>query len=240
MNNFSHVPVLIDEVISTLKPQSGSCYVDATFGAGGYSKALLNHTNCRVWGIDRDPETIQYGNELEHQYPSQFKFFCSKFSSISQLLASDDIVKVDGIAVDLGVSSLQLDNPIRGFSFKKDGPLDMRMGKSDITAADIVNQMNENELADIIFHYGDEKASRRIARAIIKFREKAPITRTTQLADLVRQVIWKKKSRIDPATKTFQALRIYINKELSELDDLLVAAEMLLKPGGRIVVISFH
>ena len=133
------MPVLIDEVISTLKPQSGSCYVDATFGAGGYSKALLNYTDCRVWGIDRDPETIQYGNELEHQYPNQFKFFCSKFSSISQLLASENIAKVDGIAVDLGVSSLQLDNPIRGFSFKKDGPLDMRMGGTDVTAADLVN-----------------------------------------------------------------------------------------------------
>ena len=236
----THIPVLLGEVVAALKPKCGYCYVDATFGAGSYSRALLEAKDCFVWGIDRDPVAQIFGLEMEKKYPDRFRFLAGCFSSMRKLLANDNVSQVDGIMLDLGVSSLQIDDPARGFSFKHDGPLDMRMGNSQLSAEDIINNMPEVELANLIFRYGEERSSRRIARAIINLRKKMPITSTVQLANIVRQAVKTKSDRIDPATKTFQALRIYINEELAELSRALVNSELLLRPGGRLVIVSFH
>ena len=236
----SHTPVMLHEVLESLAPRDGAIYVDATFGAGGYSEALLEAADCTVWGIDRDPAAQSPGSDLSRRFPGRLTVLNGRFGDMAGLLAEVGIDKIDGIALDLGVSSPQLDDPARGFRFRADGPLDMRMASSGMTAADAVNELAEKELAGIIYRYGEERASRKIAKAIVNLRQKTPITRTVQLADLIRRVVSRSKDGIDPATRTFQALRIYVNDELGELARGLLAAESLLGPGGRLAVVSFH
>ena len=234
-----HTPVMVSQVLNILVPRDGATYVDATFGAGGYSRAILDAARCTIWGIDRDPGCEMFATDLGQHYPGRITVLRGRYGDMKDLLSDVGVDKVDGVALDLGVSSMQLDNPSRGFSFNADGPLDMRMDKFGMTAADVVNQMAEQEIADILYRLGDERASRRIAKAIVEARSLAPITRTSQLADLVRSTV-PRTARIDPATRTFQALRIYVNDELEELDKGLSAAEELLAPGGRLCVVSFH
>lgn len=235
-----HISVMVDEVVRGLAPKDGGTYVDGTFGAGGYSEALLRAANCTVWGIDRDPLAQAFGRQLAEKYPGQITVLSGCYGDMESLLSEVGVGHIDGIALDLGVSSMQIDDFERGFSFRGDGPLDMRMGSSERTAADVVNQMAEKELADIIYRYGEERASRRVAHAIAELRRTEPITRTGQLARLVRSVVAKSKDGIDPATRTFQALRIFVNDELGELERGLSAAERLLVPGGHLAVVSFH
>ncbi len=235
-----HIPVLLDDVVGVLAPRDGAVYVDATFGAGGYSRALLEAADCTVWGIDRDPDAAHAGNEMAAGYGNRLTVLNGRFGDMREILADVGVTQVDGIALDLGVSSMQIDDPARGFSFRFDGPLDMRMDKDGMSAADAVNRLAEKELADIIYRYGEERASRKIARAIVELREQSPITRTGQLAELVRRVVRRSKDGIDPATRTFQALRIYVNEELAELDRGLAAAAALLREGGRLAAVSFH
>ncbi len=235
-----HIPVLLDDVVDVLAPRDGAVYVDATFGAGGYSRALLEAADCTVWGIDRDPDAADAGNEMAAGYGNRLTVLNGRFGDMRELLMGVGVTQVDGIALDLGVSSMQIDDPARGFSFRFDGPLDMRMERDGMSAADAVNKLAEKELADIIYRYGEERASRKIARAIVELREQSPITRTGQLAELVRRVVRRSKDGIDPATRTFQALRIYVNEELAELDRGLAAAAALLREGGRLAAVSFH
>ena len=240
MNDQRHIPVLLDEVVEVLAPRDGAVYVDATFGAGGYSRALLEAADCTVWGIDRDPEAADAGNKLAESYGQRLTVLKGRFGDMRELLEGVGVTQVDGIALDIGVSSMQIDDPGRGFSFRTDGPLDMRIEKDGMSAADAVNRLAEKELADIIYQYGEERASRKIARAIVELRELSPITRTSQLANVVRSVVRRSKDGIDPATRTFQALRIYVNEELAELDRGLAAAATLLGEGGRLAAVSFH
>jgi 16S rRNA (cytosine1402-N4)-methyltransferase len=235
-----HQPVMRREVIAALSPRDGAVYVDGTFGAGGYTTGLLDAANCRVWGIDRDPQAIARGRELAKTYAGRLELVAGRFGEMDRLLGIRDVAGVDGVALDLGVSSPQLDDAERGFSFRFDGPLDMRMGGDGPTAADAVNSLSEAELAEILFRYGEERQARRVARAIVVRRAEKPITRTLELAGIVRRVVHAPGDAIDPATRTFQALRIWVNDELAELDSGLAAAERLLVPGGRLAVVSFH
>ncbi|MBP2229100.1 16S rRNA (cytosine1402-N4)-methyltransferase [Azospirillum agricola] len=236
-----HIPVLLHEVVESLSPRDGGVYVDGTFGAGGYSRALLEAADCRVWGIDRDPAAIERGRVLARQFPGRLEIVEGCFGDMESLLAERGVSRVDGVALDVGVSSPQIDEPERGFSFRFDGPLDMRMGRDGPTAADVVNHAGESELADILYHLGEERRAYQVARAIVAARQTAPITRTRQLAELIRSVVPKGKGdAIDPATRSFQALRIHVNDELGELRRGLAAAESLLGPGGRLAVVSFH
>ncbi|AIL12691.1 16S rRNA methyltransferase [Candidatus Paracaedimonas acanthamoebae] len=234
-----HFSVMLNEVLSSLHLHKDGIYVDGTFGVGGYSRAILQQASCTVLGIDRDPQAVKLGHVLE-QENSHFKMIYGRFSQMKELLESQGIKVVDGIALDLGVSSPQLDQKERGFSFRFEGPLDMRMGQEGMTAAEVVNYYSEVQLSDIIFNYGEERYARRIARAIIKARAEEVINTTLQLANIVRSVVPKSRDGIDPATRTFQGLRIYINRELEELSEGLKAAEALLAPGGRLVVVCFH
>jgi 16S rRNA (cytosine1402-N4)-methyltransferase len=231
----AHTPVLLREVLAALAPKNGGIYVDGTFGLGGYSRAILEAADCAVWGIDRDPDAVALGAALADRYRGRLTVIGGRFGDMKALLNARGVDKVDGIALDVGVSSAQLDIAERGFSFRLEGPLDMRMEKSGATAADLVNTMPESELADLIYNYGEERASRRIAKAIVSAR---PVRSTTQLADLVRGVVHSRD--IDPATRTFQALRIAINDEIGELRRGLEAAEALLASGGRLAVVAFH
>lgn len=236
-----HVPVLLAQVLSALKPRDNATYIDATFGAGGYARAILAHADCRLYGIDRDPEAVEIGRRLTADMPEHMVMIEGRFGDIEALLAAHGVAGVDGgIVLDLGVSSMQLDQPNRGFSFRADGPLDMRMGADGATAGDVVNQTDEKSLARLIAQYGEERRARRVARAIAAARSETPITRTGQLAELVRRVVPPSADGIDPATRTFQALRIYVNDELGQLERALRAAERLLVAGGRLVVVSFH
>ncbi len=232
-----HVPVLLDEVLKALAPRDGAIYVDATFGAGGYSRAILDAADCAVWGLDRDPDAIAEGRPLAESYGGRLTLVEGRFGEMDDLVTARPI---DGVALDLGVSSMQLDRPERGFSFRADGPLDMRMGGSGPSAADLVNGCPEAELADIIYRYGEERRSRRIARAIVEARRSERIERTLQLAEIVRAAVKPRGETIHPATRTFQALRIAVNDELAEIDAGLAAAERLLAPGGRLAVVAFH
>ena len=248
-----HKPVLLAEVLEALAPRDGAIYVDGTFGAGGYSRAILEAADCTVWGIDRDRQAVRQGRRMAEHYPGRLHILEGRFGEMETLLAGRVAQPVDGIALDLGVSSMQLDEPERGFSFRFDGPLDMRMeGPEDgeardqrPSAAEVVNSLPETELADIIYRFGEERRSRQVAKAIVEARRDKAITRTGELADLVRGAV-KPGPRhggakaIDPATRTFQALRIYVNDELGELERGLEAAEALLAPGGRLAVVSFH
>ena len=245
MSGERHSPVMLNEVIAALNPRDGAIYVDGTFGGGGYSRALLEAAQCRVWGIDRDPDACARGDRLAAEFDGRLTMLTGCFGDMAALLASEKVDSVDGVALDLGVSSIQVDRAERGFSFREDGPLDMRMSREGPSAADIVNAEAEAPLADIIYRYGEERRSRRIARAIVKARDDAPITRTSQLAHIVRHCYppvasASKTKSIDPATRTFQALRIYVNDELGELARGLQSAEILLSEGGRLAIVSFH
>jgi 16S rRNA (cytosine1402-N4)-methyltransferase len=226
--------------MTALAPRDDAVYVDATFGGGGYSEALLNAAHCRIFGIDRDPEAVRRGRELAERYGERLCVLEGQFGDMAQLLAPVNTGPVAGIAFDLGVSSTQLDTPERGFSFRFDGPLDMRMSGTGQSAADLVATLSESDLAGVIGTFGEERFARRIARAINAAQRRRPIQRTTELADIIRAVIPQSEPRQDPATRTFQALRIAVNDELRELDRGLAAAEQLLAPGGRLAVVSFH
>jgi len=229
-----HVPVMLGEVLEMLKPRDGASYVDGTFGGGGYSSAILEAADCRVLGIDRDPEAIARGQALVERFGGRLTLVQGEFSRMDEFTHA-----TDGVVLDLGVSSFQFDHPARGFSFREDGPLDMRMSLSGETAADVVNSADERTLTQIIARYGEEKNARRIARAIIAAR---PVNGTAQLARIVSDAQGPAALRlaIHPATRTFQALRIHVNDELGELERGLDAALKILGPEGRLVVVSFH
>lgn len=231
-----HFPVMLPEVLSALAPKDGEVYVDATFGNGGYSEAVLQAADCKVIAIDRDPTVEPRVRELQKIYGNRLDFRAGCFGDIASLINE----QVNGFMFDIGVSSMQLDQAERGFSFSKTAPLDMRMSCSGETAADIVNTTPERELADLIYKYGEERKSRQIAAKIAAYRQTKPIETTTELADIIYSVIHRTPHAIDPATRTFQALRIAVNHELDELENGLKAAVNLLKPMGRIVVVSFH
>jgi 16S rRNA (cytosine1402-N4)-methyltransferase len=235
-----HVPVLIDRVIAALAPQAGEIMVDGTFGGGGYSAGLLDAADCCILGIDRDPDAIARGADLTDRYAGRLTVVEGRFSQLDALVADHAGGGVDGVVFDLGVSSFQIDQPQRGFSFRHDGPLDMRMGSHDASAADVVNTLSEAELTEIIGRLGEERRARSVARAIVAARREAPIVRTGELADIVRGVVRKSPDGIDPATRTFQALRLWVNDELGELEKGLEAAEAVLHEGGRLVVVAFH
>jgi 16S rRNA (cytosine1402-N4)-methyltransferase len=235
-----HVPVLLDAVIAALAPHDDATYVDGTFGAGGYSQAVLAAANCIVWAIDRDPDALARGRALAERYGGRLHLLAGRFGDMAELLVAEGVRHVDGIALDIGVSSMQIDDRVRGFSFLRDGPLDMRMEREGRSAADIVNGMAEKDLAEIILTFGEERHARRIAKAIVDARRSRPLSRTLHLADVIRAEIPRAHDGIDPATRTFQALRIYVNDELAELERGLRAAETLLKPGGHLAVVSFH
>jgi len=239
-----HIPVLLDAVLTALAPRDGEVIVDGTFGAGGYSRAILAAADCRVIGIDRDPDAIAAGIKMARTAGGRLTLLAGCYGDMDRLLQDSGVEGIDGVALDIGVSSMQIDQADRGFSFSHDGPLDMRMGRDSAgepTAADLVNGMEENALADLIFAYGEERHSRRIARAIATARTEAPIATTAALAAIVRSAVpGAKRQDIHPATRTFQALRIAVNDELGELDRGLAAAERLLVPGGRLAVVSFH
>lgn len=236
----AHVPVLLNEMVDALAPRDGGIYLDGTFGRGGYSRAILNAANCKLWAIDRDPAAIEQARKVEADFTDRFTILCGKFGDMEALLAGAGVERLDGVVLDIGVSSPQIDTAERGFSFRLPGPLDMRMGDEGPTAADIVNDWDEADLARLIRDFGEEHRARQVARAIVRAREMEPITTTTQLADIVRSVVRKAKDGLDPATRTFQALRIQVNDELGELDRALAAAERVLRPGGHLVVVAFH
>jgi 16S rRNA (cytosine1402-N4)-methyltransferase len=235
-----HVPVLGREAVDMLAPREGGVYVDGTFGAGGYSRMILDVPGTRLIGIDRDRTAIAGGFDLVERSDGRLTLIEDRFSHLEQVCSAEGFSTVDGIVMDVGVSSMQLDEADRGFSFRQDGPLDMRMGHDGPTAADVIARASESELADIIYIFGEERHSRAVARAIVASRKEAPITTTRSLADLVARVVRGKPGDIHPATRTFQALRIFVNEELDELQLALEAAERVLKAGGRLVVVSFH
>ena len=240
MTERPHIPVLLKEVIEQISPKDGGIYVDGTFGAGGYTSATLEKADCSVYAIDRDPDAIANGQALVEKFNGRLKLLHGTFGSMKELLNEQGIEHVDGVMLDIGVSSMQIDQPERGFSFQKDGALDMRMSQSGLSAADVVNTYGEKELTDIIYLYGEERFSRRIAAAIVSRRREREFLTTLDLASVIRSVIPYKKDDIDPATRTFQALRIYVNDELEQLRSGLKGAEALLNHGGRMAVVSFH
>ena len=231
-----HIPVMLNEVLQSLAPADGKVYVDATFGNGGYTQAILDSAKCNVIAIDRDPNVKERANEFKAKYGDRFEFCAGCFGDINSLVKQP----VDGIVFDIGVSSMQLDEAERGFSYSKDANLDMRMSCAGTSAYDLVNKASEKELADIIYQYGEERKSRQIAGKIVAERQKAPIKTTRQLAELIYQVIHKKPGQPDPATRTFQALRIAVNDELGELERGLNNGITILKNGGKMVVVTFH
>lgn len=235
-----HIPVLARPAIEHLQVRDGGVYIDGTFGAGGYTRAILDAAKAQVIGIDRDQSAVARGAGLVEASGGRLTLVEDRFSSLDTVARERGFEAVDGVVLDLGVSSMQLDEAERGFSFRLDGPLDMRMGKSGPSAADVVAAASERDLANIIFLLGEERHSRAVARAIVAERSKAPILTTGALADIVGRVVRTRPGDIHPATRTFQALRIFVNDELGELAAGLVAAERILKPGGRLVVVSFH
>jgi len=235
-----HVPVLGGEAVEMLEPRDGGIYVDATFGAGGYSRAILDVAGTRVLGIDRDRSAIVGGFDLVDRSGGRLTLVEDRFSNLAEICAAQGFAAVDGVVMDVGVSSMQLDEAERGFSFRLGGPLDMRMGRDGPTAADVIASASETDLANIIYIFGEERHSRAVARAIVAARKEAPVTTTRALAAIVAKVVRSKPGEIHPATRTFQALRIFVNEELDELHLALSAAEHVLKPGGRLAVVSFH
>jgi 16S rRNA (cytosine1402-N4)-methyltransferase len=236
-----HAPVMLREVVDALAPRDDALYVDGTFGGGGYSRAILEAAACRVVAIDRDPEAVARGRELVAAFGDRLAVVEGRFGDMETLLATRGIDAVDGVTLDLGVSSQQLDEGARGFSFRfPEAGLDMRMEKSGPSAADLVKEASEAELTRIIHEYGEERRARAVARAIVEARKAQPITRIGELAEIIRKVVRRGQHDIDPATRTFQALRIVVNDELGELERGLEAAERLLRPNGRLVVVSFN
>jgi 16S rRNA (cytosine1402-N4)-methyltransferase len=240
-----HIPVMLAEVLAALKPRAGGTYIDCTFGAGGYSRAILEASapNGTIIAIDRDPPAIAGGEALMREAQGRLHLLEGRMGDMAALMPASLVGAIDGIVMDLGVSSMQLDQAARGFSFRFDGPLDMRMGTSGETAADFIARAEEETLADVIHEYGEERLARRIARAIVAARAEAPIETTHALAAIVRRVYAQaglRDAAIDPATRTFQALRIAVNEELDELTRAIEAAHALLKTGGVLVAVSFH
>jgi 16S rRNA (cytosine1402-N4)-methyltransferase len=236
-----HVPVLLHEVLEQLAPVANETYIDGTFGAGGYSRAILEAADCRLIAIERDPTAFSAGATLVDEFKGRLTLVPTTFSDMEHAAREAGVDRVDGVVLDIGVSSMQLDDPARGFSFLRDGPLDMRMSQDGPSAGDIVNTADEEDIANILYELGEERRSRAIARAIVKARAEAPITTTKALAHLVERVLGRARGdEKHAATRTFQALRIYVNDELGELERGLGAAERLLKPGGRLAVVTFH
>lgn len=236
-----HIPVMLSEVITALEPKDGAIVIDGTFGAGGHSEAILQAAGCKVIAIDRDPEAFRLSAALAEKYPGRLMAVLGRYSEMVEIAASEGFDAVDGVTLDLGVSSMQLDEAARGFSFMQEGPLDMRMGEGGAAASDLVNVLPELELAELIYTFGEERRARLIARAIVTRRAEQPITTTTELADIVARVLGRKHDETKhPATRTFQALRLYLNEELEELARGLSAAERLLRAGGRLAVVTFH
>jgi 16S rRNA (cytosine1402-N4)-methyltransferase len=235
-----HLPVMLGEVLQTLAPADGDVIADGTFGGGGYTRAILKAANCKVLGIDRDLDAIVRAEALAAENPRLVPLL-GRFGDMDTLLEQAGHAQVDGVVLDIGVSSFQIDESERGFSFMKDGPLDMRMGASGPAASDVVNRMAERDLANIIFRLGEERNARRIARSIVERRASQPFETTADLAALVEAAVGGRRgAKMHPATQTFQAIRMYVNDELGELARGLAAAEKVLKPGGRLVVVSFH
>jgi 16S rRNA (cytosine1402-N4)-methyltransferase len=232
-----HKPVMLREVLETLNPHDQETFIDATFGAGGYTKAILERAKCKVYALDRDPDAALRAKPISEEFPDRFEFYEGRFGRMNEIL---DHTKVEGVVFDVGVSSYQVDEPERGFSFKTEGPLDMRMEKRGLSAADVVNTFEEEEIARILWVYGEERRSRAIARKIVEKRKAKPFSTTSELADLVREIVGFERPGFDPATRAFQALRLYVNDELGELERGLEASERVLKAGGRLVVVSFH
>lgn len=237
-----HVPVLLDAVLSALAPQDGAVLVDGTFGAGGYARAILDAADCRLIAFDQDPNAIAGGQEMVAAYAPRLTLIHDSFAAMDAHLTRLGASPVDGITLDLGVSSMQLDDAERGFSFQADGPLDMRMAQTGESAADVVNHYEEGALADILYQYGEETRSRRIAKAIVARRAERPFHRTLDLAQTIAEAAGKPRGaqKRHPATQSFQGLRIYVNRELEALQTALLAAEKHLAPGGRLAVVSFH
>ena len=235
-----HIPVLGRPALDLLNLRDGGIYIDGTFGAGGYTRAILDRADCSVIAIDRDPSALALGADLVRKTAGRLTLVEDRFSNLDSIARAQGHDAVDGVVLDIGVSSMQLDRAERGFSFRLDGPLDMRMSGAGPTAADVINMAGERDLASIIYILGEERFSRGIARAIVKARAEAPIASTRRLADVVAGAVRSRPGDIHPATRTFQALRIFVNDELGELARALIAAENILRPGGRLVVVSFH
>ena len=236
-----HIPVLLSEVIESLAPKTGEIFIDGTFGAGGYSRAILEAADCRVLAIERDTKSFDIGDAMRQEFGGRLLLANTTFSKMDEAAHGHGFASVDGVVLDIGVSSMQLDDAERGFSFMREGPLDMRMGQDGPSALTVVSEAEEEELADIIYHLGEERRSRAVARAIVKAREAKPIVTTLDLAAIVERALGRGRGDDKhPATRTFQALRIYVNDELGELARGLSAAERLLRPGGRLVVVTFH
>jgi 16S rRNA (cytosine1402-N4)-methyltransferase len=235
-----HVPVLGGPAVEYLNVREGGVYIDATFGAGGYARAILDAADCTAIGIDRDPYALAQGFGLVERSGGRLTLVEDRFSRLAEIAQSLGHEVVDGVVLDLGVSSMQLDEGARGFSFRLEGPLDMRMGGAGPSAADVVAAASERDLASIIATLGEERHARAVARAIVRARSEAPIRTTRALADIVARLIHARPGAIHPATRTFQALRVFVNEELDELATALLAAERILRPGGRLVVVSFH
>ncbi len=235
-----HKPVLLKEVLQHLSPKDGEIYVDATFGAGGYTKAILESANCTVYAIDRDKNAKKIADKLKAEFGERFNFLQGNFSEVENLLAEVGVDKIDGIVFDLGVSSMQFDEMERGFSFDSDAKLDMRMDQeSSLSAYEVINEFDESELAKIIREFGDEPKAKLIAKRVVEKRKLAPITSCRQLADIVRS-LYAGYFKTDPATRSFQAIRIFVNRELEEISLALNASAKLIKSGGRLIVVSFH
>lgn len=236
-----HVPVLLSEVLAALDPADGERFIDATFGAGGYTRAILEAAECRVTAFDRDPNAVREAAPMLNHFGERLQLLQRPFGDLKELSEGEAFRgRFDGVVFDLGVSSMQLDEAERGFSFQADGPLDMRMGEADLSAADVVNTFEEERIADILYQLGEEKRSRAIARAIVARRQTEPFARTLELADLIHKVLGRGPAGKHPATRAFQALRIFVNDELGQLVAGLAGAERALKPGGRLVVVTFH
>lgn len=236
-----HTPVLISEVLDALQPKDDERYIDCTFGAGGYSRAILESAKCQLLALDRDPAAATIAGGLAKDYPGRFHFAATPFSALADISPQFGFDPADAVIFDLGVSSMQLDEAERGFSFMRDGPLDMRMSNEGASAADVVNTYDETEIADILFHLGEERRSRAIARAIVARRADKPLTHTLDLAHLIESIMPRRHTdKIHPATRSFQALRLFVNDELGELAKVLFAAERILKPGGRLIAVTFH
>jgi 16S rRNA (cytosine1402-N4)-methyltransferase len=238
--NLGHISVMTHEVLSGLNLRDGGIYIDGTFGRGGYTRAILDAATTQVFGIDRDPSAITFGAKLVNKYNGRLTLLQGRFGNIASIMAEQGVSQVDGVMLDLGVSSPQIDDPSRGFSFRFDGPLDMRMESEGPTAADFINGAPEEEIANVIFQYGDERYSRRIARGIVTARKINPILSTLQLVSIIHANVRRSKDGIDPATRTFMALRIKVNDELGELERGLIGAERILGPGGRLAAVAFH
>jgi 16S rRNA (cytosine1402-N4)-methyltransferase len=236
-----HTPVLLSAVLDALQPRGGERYIDCTFGAGGYTRAILLAADCHMLALDRDPGAKAFAAPLLADFPDRFVFHETPFSALTDAAADTGFDPADAVIFDLGVSSMQLDEAERGFSFMRDGPLDMRMSGEGESAADVVNSHDEADIADILFRLGEERRSRAIARAIVRRRTETPFERTLDLADVIAGVLGRRHDDPKhPATRSFQALRLYVNDELGELEAGLEAAEHVLKPGGRLIAVTFH